>query len=175
MIWLMPLLGMLGKIPGMLGEYFTKKQEIEKARIDKELQIQLANAQLQSQIAESESNLQITALNATSSLFKEKTFWFLSVPMILSIVIPSYADTMWHNLEAVPEFYQNLYCGMVCAIWGLPRAMDWLGKSREYKLAKIEAVNRSKFYAEYREKYGAVDQKLVDKLEPIFDDMDKDS
>lgn len=174
MIWLAPLLGLLGKLPGIVGDYFQRKDEIERARIDGTLKLQLANAELLSQQAESESNLQITALNSTSSMFKEKTFWFLSIPMILSVCFPKYATTMWSNLDIIPEFYKTLYCGMVCAIWGLPRAMDWLDKAvdsrRTFKLAKID---RKAYYEALRKAKGVVTEKDVQTQEAIFDEMEK--
>lgn len=172
MIWT-TVFSLLSGLPGILGDYFKRKQEIEKTRIDASLQVQLANAQLQSQMAESEANLQITALNSTSSLFKEKTFWFLSIPMVVSIILPGYAETMWNNLNIVPEFYKTLYCGMVCAIWGLPRAMEWLDRSvdsrRAYKLAKID---RKSYYEALRKTKGVVTDQDVKEMEPVFDEID---
>lgn len=66
--------------------------------------------------------------------------------------MPNYATTMWHNFEAIPDWFRMLFAAVYGVIWGLPVAKDYIGAMfsaagtalndrREYKLEKAR-INR---------------------------------
>lgn len=125
MQWLLgPILGLLGKIPGVVGTYFEKQADIANANI--ELQKAIVKAQIleASQMARAQLQYQTAALNATMPLFKQQLFWFLSIPVFITMFMPNYAQVLWANVRLIPEFYWTLYSAVVLTIWGIPIASN---------------------------------------------------
>ena len=183
---LLALLPVLGGFTQPLKDWFATKQEIAKKEIDYKLAV--LTAQTQQAVAEAESDTQQNRdrLQATSQGFKQSVYVWFALILTFSIVCPSYAETMWHNLSLVPVWFQNLFIGMTLVIWGInpvKNGASWLQSTwtesaqarREYKLERAK-INRETFYKSLREKLfvgKGIDQKTVDALEEALDQGEK--
>jgi hypothetical protein len=127
-MWWTLLGSILGKIPGVFGEYFNKKADIEKASLEYQRAVLDSQRLMAEAAAQAQLEYQTVALQATTPLFKQRLFWFLSVPIILSVALPDKAEVMWHNLSLIPDNYWALYSAVVCTIWGLPVAGNAIAK-----------------------------------------------
>lgn len=128
-MWFTFLAPLLGNIPGLIGQYFNKKADVELANV--EYQKALAQAQITQvqEMAKLQLSYQTTALGSTSPIFKQHIFWFLSIPILLSVILPASAANMWHNLSLIPESYWTLYSAIVLTIWGIPVASGVVAKA----------------------------------------------
>lgn len=163
---------------GPLGQYFKTKQKLEEAKnevalarinADKELAIAQASADT--------SQLQ-SRLSATSQSFKQGTFYPLWGLVIFSVLFPSKAEVMWHNFGLMPDWFQWLFLSVYSAIWGLPivkggygAVTDLLQSRREYKIQKIEALNRKAVFDELKQQWfpKGMNQQQVDVVNKALD------
>jgi hypothetical protein len=132
MVWttaLSLLFSLLGKIPGVIGDVFKKQADVANANIDLQREIVQAQMVQAGEMARAQLEYQTAALQATTPIFKQRMFWFLSAPIIYSLCFPSRAVEMWENLRLIPEFYWTLYSGVVLTIWGIPVAGNWISKA----------------------------------------------
>lgn len=160
-MWFTIISSLLSALPGTFGEYFSKQKELGLA------QVELQKAQLQAQItiaqaqATAETDFRTAELGATSPKFKQSVFYFFSGIILYSVFFPSHAASLWSNLNTVPQWFETIYVAMVCAIWGIPVAKEWIGGvfsglgsyvsgRREYKLEKLKAINEAKVFASLR-------------------------
>lgn len=145
---LIPVLSSLLGEKGPLGQYFKIKADTIAAENNYKLEI------LKAQTEQAKAEVQQVAdrLNSTSQEFKQSTFWFICVPVLITMFAPQFATTMWGNFTLIPEWFQILFVSVYSSIWGLPIAKEYLGgmfKSlgnaldarREYKLEKAR-INR---------------------------------
>ena len=123
-MWFAPLLALLGQLPGVLGQFFQKQSDVAMANLDLQKEIVKAQILQAAEAAKAQLDYQTAALNATTPIFKQRIFWFLSIPILLSICYPPMADTMWKNLSLVPDAYWSLYSAVVLTIWGIPVASN---------------------------------------------------
>ena len=175
------LLSLLSGLPTAFGEYFKKKQEIEKAKLDNELQLELERQKYIAQEAASSSDRAKASLKATSPLFKYCVFIMLSSPFAACLIgYNDYANSVFANLEHLPQWYLILYTSIIAVIWGIPvqgnitsMIVDGLktatANRREFKLAKID---RKAYYDALRLKQGYVSGDDVAKQEKVFDAME---
>lgn len=151
---LIPLISQMFGEKGPLGQYFKIKADTITAENTYRLEI------LKAQTEAAKADVQQTSdrLGATSQSFKEMTFWFICIPVIVTIIpfTSGFAVTMWHNFTLIPEWFQILFVSVYSSIWGLPIAKEYLGgmfKSlgrgiearREYKL------NRAAIFASLKQ------------------------
>lgn len=181
--FLVPLLGLLSKLPGMVGDYFAKKQEIERLKLETQAQLELEKQKLVSIIAQSDAERAKESLGATTPLFKHCVFWMLSSPFISCLIgYPEYAQMVFHNLNSLPEWYLLIYTGIIGVIFGIPVPGSVMGNiwqglkdarqnSREYKLAKI---NRVALANSIRQLNGPLSQAQVEGMDRIVDLIEKD-
>lgn len=137
------LIPLLGGFTQPIKDFFLAKQQTAQKR--EEYKISSLNAQIEllrtnTQAVKDEL---IARLNCTSQEFKQNTFWFLCVPIIITMLFPSFAKTMWTNFAIIPEAFQYLFISVYSSIWGIPLAKDGfnvvdsiLATRRQYKLDK---------------------------------------
>lgn len=158
--FLLALMPLLGGLTQPLKDYFGYKQKIAVA--DQEFKLAALKAQSEAIIAQTtaDTNQRAAYLGATTQGFRQGTFYFLVCPVILSIVLPSYAQIMWTNFESIPEWFRVLFVSVYSVIWGLPVAKEYIGgmfaslgnavsNRREYKLEKAR-INREAVFAGLR-------------------------
>lgn len=178
---LIPLIaGFLGE-KGPLGRYFKLKADTVAAEQTYRLEVLKA----QTEQAQTEAQQISDRLNSTTQNFKQSTFWFIAVPVVITMCpwSSSFAVTMWANFQLIPEWFQILFVSVYSSIWGLPIAKEYLGgmfKSlggamearREYKLEKAR-INREAVFASIRKSIGGIDQKTVDIIDDALDEGEK--
>lgn len=180
---LVPLLGLLSNLPGMVGQYFAKKQELEQLKIETQAKLEFEKQQLAGEIAKADLERAKEALSSTTPMFKHCVFWMLSSPFISCLIgYPEYAQMVFANLNALPEWYLVIYTGIIGVIFGIPVPGTIMGNiwegikasrqnSREYKLAKL---NRKAVADALRKANGPLTQSQVDGMDKMLDLIEKD-
>lgn len=142
------LLGLLGKLPGMLGDYFKTQQQIKQAQIDQTRQLQLKVLDNQGQQSKADSDRAIAVVNAPRNYTRDFAYLIISFPFLCCMINrPEYAQMVFANLAALPGWYTVLFAGMSANMWGIPvpgTMMDGIiqgvstavHNNRAYKLAK---------------------------------------
>jgi hypothetical protein len=142
------LLGLLGKLPGMFGEYYQTQQQIKLAQISQQQQLQLQVLQNQGQEATADSNRAIAIVNAQTSYLRSFAYMIIAFPFLCCLVNkPAYAQMVFSNLGLLPGWYTLLFTGLSCNMWGIPvpgSLMDGITNgisnavhnNRAYRLAK---------------------------------------
>ncbi len=150
------ILPLLAKIPGQIGDYFQTKQEIEKIKLDTEKQLQLANLNMQGEIAKANLEFQKTALGATGNRFKYFTFAMWFGPYVMQIVYPPLGKQIFENMLGMPEWYAQSCVAIMFTVWGISvsapvvaNIFQGLGNffqaRRDYKLEKAK-IDRKAFF-----------------------------
>ncbi len=163
--FLLALVPLLTGITQPLKDWWGYKQK------EAETKQQLALATLQAQAEQAKASMESdtaqlqSKLAATTSQFKEHTFYFLLIPLLFSILLPSKAAVMWHNFDVIPEWFRTLFGAVYLTIWGIPVASSYIGgifkgmgsavsnaiyDRREYKIEKIKAINENKLFDSLR-------------------------
>lgn len=150
MSFLTALAPLLVGIVQPIKDYFTFKAKESRTRYD--LEIAKIEAEKQAIISQNEAETQrIQAyLSSVSRGFRQFTFFFLILPVLVSVFFPEYATTMWTNFKIIPEWFQILFVSVYSAIWGLPIIKENVGNMfksignaielrREYKIKKYNA------------------------------------
>lgn len=185
MLWLAPLLSILGGLPGVFGEYFNKKADIAKAQLDAQVAIAQAQVANASAMAEAQLSYQTAAIQATTPIFKQRIFWFLSIPIIMSVVYPAGAQDLWHNLSLIPQSYWSLYSAVVLTIWGIPVASNLISSvfsgltnfSADKRADKIELQKvagdqyKKAFFDALRSVQGSLTEPEVTNIEKALDKL----
>lgn len=177
MAFLTLLFSFLGNLPGAIGTYFQKKQELEQIKLETERQIALAQQQMATQIAEAESQTAMARLGATSPVFKYFTFCMWFGPFVSGVFVPKFADNIFHNLGLMPDWYVQSCVMIMFAIWGIQVAApvvanifsglgSYLSDKRDYKLEKARIVNDKAFYDTLRT--GLFKQGMTDEQVKVF-------
>ena len=171
------LLPLLGGFTQPIKDFFSyKAKEAEQLRL-----LKLAKIEAESKAVQAQTEFDTARLGATSREFKQHTFYFLTLPIIFSVIFPSSAHIMWDNFNLIPEWVRYLFTFVYSAIWGLPVAKDYFGlmlKSigkavelrREFKLAKLE---KKTFYNFLRNVKGKLSQDDVKVMEKVIDDYNR--
>lgn len=179
---LVPLISSILGENGPLGKYFKLKTD----KIVAEQLFQLEILKAKTKEAETEAQQIEDRLNSTTQSFKQSTFWFIAVPVVITMCpwTSTFAITMWANFKLIPEWFQILFVSVYSSIWGLPIAKEYLGgmfKSlgnaielkREYKIR----VNREAFFNSVRQepefKKQGIAQRMVDILDTAIDRGEK--
>lgn len=138
----------LSGLPGVLGDYFKRKQEIQIIRTQTMRDIAVEKQKLAGRIAEAEAERAVMALKSTSQWFKQLVFFLLSTPFIAALIgFPEYSAMVFDNLRALPEWYLIMYTGIIGVIYGIPVPGSIMGNiweglkqssanRREYKLER---------------------------------------
>ncbi len=159
---IIPLISSLIGEKGPLGQYFKIKSD--QVQADQEFKLALLKSQTEASIAQSvaDTTQRSNYLNATSSGFRQGTFYWISAIILYSILFPNKAEALWYNFSLIPQWVQYIYLGMLSVTWGLPIAKENIGlmfssigkgmeARREFKLEKAR-INREAVFASLREK-----------------------
>lgn len=129
-------------------DYFSYKSQT--ATLNQQLELAKITAEKDAIVSGNAAAMDMlrTRLNSTSSAFKQNTFWLLCIPLMLSILFPKVASTMWHNFDSIPHWFQWIFIAVYSSIWGLPIArggygtiVDLLNNKTERQVIKIKALN----------------------------------
>ncbi len=143
----------LSGLPGLLGDYFKRKQEIQKIEAETDKLVALKKQDLAAIIAKADVERATAALKATGAWFKYIVFWLIASPFVACLIgFPEYAAQVFENLKALPEWYLIIFTGIVAVIWGIPVQGSIMGhiwdgiktsvaNRRQYKLDKTVAKN----------------------------------
>ena len=171
---LIPVLSQIFGESGPLGQYFKIKADTISAENNYKLEVLKA----QTEQVKSEVQQVSDRLRSTSQDFKQLTFWFICVPVVITIcpLTSGFAVIMWHNFTLIPEWFQILFVSIYSSIWGLPIAKEYLGgmfkalgngleARREYKL------NRAAIFAQVKSKWfpKGMNQQQVNDLDKAID------
>jgi len=158
---LIPLLSGIFGEKGPIGQYFKTKAAQVQAEQDYKLAVLKANTEAAIQASKSDTTQRSNYLGATSQGFRQGTFYWVSAIILYSIIFPSKAEALWFNFEAIPQWVQYIYLGMLSVTWGLPIAKENIGlmfssigrgmaARRDFKLEKIKAINEEVLATELR-------------------------
>lgn len=113
------LFGVLGNLPGILGDYFKSKNDLEKAKLEAQVAIEQAKVQQAAAYATADLEKGNTLLGVTSPRFKQFTFvvWFL--PFALAMIAPNYAKIIFENLQILPVWYTQTAITLLLSVWGI--------------------------------------------------------
>lgn len=173
---LAPILSQIFGENGPIGQYL--KTKADQAKAAEEYKLATLNAAIEQ--AKTDAKQVSDRLNSTSQYFKQSTFWFIALPVVITMFFPNFAATMWHNFTLVPEWFQILFVSVYSSIWGLPIAKEYLGgmfKSlgnaldarREYKLEKAR-INRDAVFTSLRKLFPrGFSQSQVDEINHALD------
>lgn len=180
---LMLLLPLLAKIPGMIGDYFSKLSDIQSAKVETERQIELAKQQYAAEVAKAQMALNQTIVASTSSNFKYFTFIMWFGPFMLGMVAPSLSKDIFANLTTMPEWYVQSCILIMFTVWGISVSApvvnnifsglsNYVANSRAYKLEKAK-IDRKAFFDALRKLKGPLSQLEVDDQNKALDEIEK--
>jgi hypothetical protein len=173
----------LGIVAQPIKDYFSYKQKVTET--NRELELARISAEKDAIVS---GNVAQTSqidyyLKAINRNFRQGFICFIVIPFFISMLAPEYAKLMWHNFEAMPEWYRMLLLSVCSLVLGLPVASAAVGQMfssaskglearRNYKLEKAR-INREAVYASLRAseqfKGRGIDQATVDVLEAAMD------
>lgn len=178
------ILSLLSGLPGKIGDYFAKKQEIEQLKLETQYKLEVERQKLVAEQARADAERAKESIKATSKFFKHCVFWMLSSPFISCLIgYPEYAQMVFDNLNALPEWYLVIYTGIIGVIFGIPvpgsvMGNIWEGIKRsnnnrkEFQLAKL---NRKALADGLRSMNGSLSQSQVDVMDKIIDLIERDN
>lgn len=173
------LFSLLSGIPGALGKYFQKKQELEEIKLQTEKAVAIAQQKMASELAKAEADTAIVRLKSTSPYFKYFTFLMWFGPFISGVFVPRFAENIFNNLALMPDWYVQSCVMIMFAIWGIQVAGpvvanvfsnlgSFLGERRQDKI-ELKKVDRKVFFEALREVQGIVTEADVKKYGKILD------
>jgi hypothetical protein len=181
------LLGLVGKLPGMLGDYFQTQQQIKLAQIQQQQQMQLKILDNQGQAATADSNRAIAIINAQTSYLRTFAYLIIAFPFLCCLVNrPEYAQMVFGNLSALPGWYTLLFTGLSCNMWGVPvpgslmenistGISNAVHNNRAYRLAKKGIDPKAYFDAKRLAKGAPLTQQEVDEGNKELDALNNDN
>lgn len=183
MPFLMLLLPLLAKIPGMIGDYFKQQAELMQAQLQTEKEIELAKQQYAAEAAKAQFQLNQTIVQSTSSNFKYFTFVMWFGPFMVSLVSPSLSKEIFNNLAVMPEWYTQSCMLIMFTIWGITVSSpivssifsnfgSFIAERRQYKLEKAK-IDRTAYFDALRKAKGPLSQAEVDVENKILDEAEK--
>lgn len=176
------IFSLLSGIPGIVGDYFKKKQELEDKKLDAQLAIELENKKLAAEYARAQFELQKTIVRSTSPYFKYFTFVMWFGPYMLGVWNKSWGQQIFENMAGMPEWYIQSCVAIMFTIWGIQVSapvvanifnglQDFFRERRTYKLQKLD---RKAYYDTIRKLNGGkpLPQQFVDQQEAVFNEME---
>lgn len=172
------IISLLSGIPGLFGEYFKKRSELEELKLETAKQLELARMGMAKEIARNETERANNSLGATSAKFKYLTYFIFFAPFVACLIgFPEYADQVFKNLNTLPEWYVTAAVATQLTIWGIPIASNVVSgifsnlssamdARRQFKLEKA-TIDKKAFYEALRAIKGHVsaeDVKINDKV-----------
>lgn len=179
------LLPILAKLPGLFGDYFKQKNDIEQAKLETQRQIEVAKQNLAMEIAKAQLNLNATIVQSTSANFKYFTFLMWFGPYMLGLISPSMSHDVFQNMLGMPQWYVQSCMLIMFVIWGINVSApvvngvfsglgDFFAARRDSKI-ELAKVNRKAYFDAVRHLKGLVTPQDVKDGDKILDKMDKDN
>lgn len=175
------VLPLLSKLPGMAGDYFKQKAELELEKLKTDRETEQARQQLAGEIARAQLELNKTMVAATGAYFKYFTFTMWFGPFMVGIISPSLSKEIFTNLAGMPEWYVQSCMLIMFTVWGISASApvvtniftglsSFLSSRREYKLEKAR-INRDAVFAQVKSKWfpKGMNQKQVNDLDSALD------
>ncbi len=178
------LLSLFGSLPGMIGDYFKKKQEIQELTVQNQLAIQLEQQKQIGAMAQEDSQRAAIMIGATGQRFKYSVFAMLSYPFVLAMFgHPEFAKTIFDNLNQLPQWYLVLYTSIIAVIWGIPvqgsimnmvveGVKGAVANRRDYSLQKLDKKN---YFTALKKVQGSVTDADVKLQDAVIDEINKGS
>lgn len=178
------LYSLLGTLPGAIGSYFSKKQEISELKMEMDSQLELARIKIDGQMDAAEAETAVKRLDATSQTFKYFTFFMWFGPFMSGLVSPKISSFIFTNMLQMPQWYTESCVMIMFAIWGISVATpvvstifsnlgSFLQDGRTHK-ENIAKINRSSFYEALKHLKGTVSTKDEAQLDKALDAGEKD-
>jgi len=182
MPFLLLLLPLLAKIPGMIGDYYSKRLDLEVTKVNTAKEVELAKAQMATDIAKAElANAQQVVL-MTSTTFRTVMTCLVFTPFAITMISSKWSAVIFANFSLMPAWYSQICLTIILAIYGITvgapvvkNIFDGLGTyldgKRNYILEKAK-INRKVFFDSLR-KDGALSQQEVDEANKALDEAEK--
>lgn len=173
MPWSMIINTLFSVIPGAIGDYFKKKQDIDLKRLDNQALLESEKNKLIAQGIITQGELGQEQIKATSSRFKEFMYCVILAPVVITCFDPAWGKQIFDSLNIVPEWYIFIVSTISLAIWGInsDKVQGILQARREYKLEKLR-INRQAYFDAKRKISGPLSQSQVDADNKILDELD---
>ncbi len=174
------LLSLFSSLPGKLGDYFKGQQDIQKAQLDTQLQIELAKAKLAGEIAQADAERATTTLGVTGNYFKYFTFIMWFGPFMLGVIFPHTAVDIFANLKLMPEWYVQSCLTIMFTVWGLSVSQPVLtsifsGLGDFFANRQKLSLNKKLFYDTLRSVQGPIGEHEVALFEKAIDAMSNEN
>ena len=175
------ILGVLGKLPGLAGDYFQTQADLKKIQLETQKLIAIEQQKMARVIAEHEFKHAQVLINATGRWFKYITFFIWFGPFLTTLIIPSWGIKIFDNMALMPSWYAESIVMIMFAIWGLQVSKSAIASSlqglrdffRERRQDKInlKKVDKKAFFDGLRAAQGFVSDQDVSKFNKILDKM----
>ena len=176
---LLSLFGLLKNVPGMVGKYFERKQEIQIIKWETEKQLAIEKQKLSAKLAEAEYKRAEASLQATGRWFKYLTFVIWFGPFIATIAYPPLGQQIFSNMSIMPAWYLESIMLIMFTIWGISTSApvvvgifsgikQFFSERRADKI-QMKEVDKKAMFEAIREIQGWVSQQQVKVLDPAMD------
>lgn len=183
MPFLMLLLPLLAKLPGLFGDYFTQQANLEVQKVTTAAQVELAKAQMATDIAKAQMVVENTVVASTSARFKDFTFVLWFIPFIACFISPRFSSYIFTNLNTLPDWYKESCTVIMFAVWGIAvggpiinNIFSGIGSvlsdHRDFKLEKAK-IDRKGFFDAIRAVKGTLTQEDVNIGNKVLDNLDE--
>lgn len=176
------LIGLFTGLPGMLGDYFKRKQEIAVLKEQNESAYRLEQQKQIGEAIQNDSERATAMIGATGMNFKYVVFGILSIPFLAALTgHTEYVKTIFDNISTLPQEYRILYFSIVAVIWGIPVQGNIMGmvvegikgavaNHRDYKLQKLD---KKAYYLALKTVKGVVTEADVKLQDAVIDELNK--
>lgn len=178
------IFGLLSGVPGLIGDYFQRKHDIETIKLETQRQIAVETQRLAAQIAEAEYQRASIALQATGRGFKYFTFVMWFGPYMVGLVSPELSQKIFANLGGMPEWYVQSVVMLMFVIWGVAASSPVVGSiftnmasyfaQRRQDKISLKGVDKKSFYEGLRAAQGFVSKADVIKFDKVIDSGSRD-
>jgi hypothetical protein len=188
-VFLTSLLGLLGKLPGVIGDVFTQNYNLNMAKLELQKQQIIAQAQLATATVTADAQRAEEIVKATGARFKYFTFLLWFGPFIAGVFKPEWSTPIFKNLAGMPDWYVQSCITIMFTIWGISVSAPVIsnifsslgsflttrhGQSVEKALAK-NLVDKETFYNALRKVKGVVTNSDVKVDDKVIDQINADS
>jgi len=118
------LIPLLTSLPGLVGKFFTDKNDLQKLQQKTELRKEEIRAEMASRVIEAELQRGTTQIKSTGRLFKYFTFGMFMMPFMLAMVAPEYSRELFVRLGELPQWYIETVMVLMFAVWGITVSKD---------------------------------------------------
>lgn len=170
------LIPILAQIPGIIGQFFKQKNEIQTQQLSNQLALEQEKNKLIAQGMITQGELGQAQLAATSSRFKEFIYCVILSPIVITCFDPLKGKEIFTSLNIVPEWYLGMVVTIGLAMWGInsDKVQNFMQARRDYKL-ELKRIDRKAYYDALRKSKGFVTGDDVKEMEDVFDVLDKEN